>query len=80
MGYLSMIINKMLKNYEERLQSINNKLVFQSRQALIGELFSMIAHQWRQPINKVASILALIQFKLSKKQLDIDFIIDNSTP
>ena len=68
--YLSTIINRMLKNYEKRLQSANEKLVFQSRQALIGELFSMIAHQWRQPINKIASILALLRFGLPRKKMD----------
>ncbi len=67
--YLSTIINRMLKNYEKRIQSTNEKLVFQSRQALIGELFSMIAHQWRQPINKIASILALLRFGLPEKKM-----------
>jgi signal transduction histidine kinase len=49
--------------------------MFQSKQALIGELFSMIAHQWRQPINKIASIVALIRFELENDQIskeDID--------
>lgn len=68
--YLSTVINRMLKNYEKRLTDTNSKLVFQSRQALIGELFSMIAHQWRQPINKIASVLALLRFGLPEKKLN----------
>ena len=67
--YLSMIINRKLKSYEAQLQDANDKLVFQSRQALIGELFSMIAHQWRKPINKIASILALLRFKLIDEKI-----------
>ncbi len=67
--YLSMIINRKLKSYERQIQNANEKLVFQSRQALIGELFSMIAHQWRQPINKVASILALLRYRLDEKKI-----------
>jgi len=67
--YLSMTINRMLRSYEKKLQNANEKLVFQSRQALIGELFSMIAHQWRQPINKIASILALLRFKIPQKDI-----------
>jgi signal transduction histidine kinase len=67
--YLSMTINSKLKSYQHRLHNANEKLIFQSRQALIGELFSMIAHQWRQPINKVASILALLRYKLLKKEI-----------
>ena len=72
--YLSMSINSKLKSYQQRLHNANEKLIFQSRQALIGELFSMIAHQWRQPINKVASILALLRYKLLQKKISYDEI------
>ncbi len=72
--YLSMIINKLLKNYEKKLQSTHHKLVFQSRQALIGELFSMIAHQWRQPLNKIASIMVMLEFNMQNKKLDQDLL------
>jgi signal transduction histidine kinase len=68
--YLSLKVNKMLKRYQFMLEDSNEKLIFQSRQALIGELFSMIAHQWRQPINKVASIVAPIRFNTKDKELD----------
>jgi signal transduction histidine kinase len=68
--YLSLIVNKMLKKYEAMLEESNQKLIFQSRQALIGELFSMIAHQWRQPINKIASIVAPLRFDTKDKKLD----------
>jgi len=72
--YLSLVMNKILKRYEQRLRETNEKLVFQSRQALLGELLPMIAHQWRQPINKIASILALLRFssekRRSEKELD----------
>ena len=76
--YLSTIVNNKLKNYEKQLEESNEKLIFQSRQALIGELFSMIAHQWRQPINKIASIIAPYRFiledeEIDKKELDRDF-------
>jgi len=68
--YLSKVINYRLKNYESRLKETNEKLVFQSRQALLGELLPMIAHQWRQPINKIASIMALLRFSLTEKKID----------
>jgi len=72
--YLSLVMNRMLKRYERKLKETNEKLVFQSRQALLGELLPMIAHQWRQPINKIASILALLRFgkgeKRNSEQLD----------
>jgi signal transduction histidine kinase len=68
--YLSSVINRRLRAYEEQLKESNEKLVFQSRQALIGELLPMIAHQWRQPINKIASILALMRFDFGKGACD----------
>lgn len=72
--YLSYILNDVFKKYEKELANSNDKLIFQSRQALIGELFSMIAHQWRQPINKVASIIALLRFSNHDKELDKKYV------
>ena len=69
--YLSIIINKLLKEYEKKLNDSNEKLIFQSRQAIIGELFSMIAHQWRQPINKIASILLSIRFAIKQEKVSL---------
>jgi len=36
----------------------------QSRLAQAGELLSMISHQWRQPISKIASIASNLRFKI----------------
>jgi signal transduction histidine kinase len=75
--YLSIIINKMLKKYDDQIKSTNDKLIFQSRQALLGDLLPMIAHQWRQPINKIASIIALLRFdeneRKDEKKLDAHY-------
>jgi len=60
--YLSVIINRRLKKYQMQIEDNNNQLIFQSKQALLGELLPMIAHQWRQPINKIASITAILRF------------------
>ncbi len=73
--YLSYIIYKQFRSYEEQINDSHDKMMFRTKQALIGELFSMIAHQWRQPINKIASIVALIRAelhndKIDKKELD----------
>ncbi len=68
--YLSSIVRKRLESYEGQINQNKEKLIFQSKQALIGELFSMIAHQWRQPINKIASIIALLRFDLENDNVD----------
>jgi signal transduction histidine kinase len=75
--YLSYIIYKKFRSYEEQINESHEKMMFRTKQALIGELFSMIAHQWRQPINKIASIVALMRAelqgdKITKKELDLN--------
>lgn len=49
------------------LKEKENLLIKQSRMAAMGEVLSMIAHQWRQPLNAIASNLASIKIKILKK-------------
>ena len=65
------VLNR-LRRYEKKITMNNEKIIFQSRQALLGELLPMIAHQWRQPINKIASVLMRIRFELSNGSPNVD--------
>lgn len=40
----------------EEIQQKDNLMIAQSRQAAMGEMISMIAHQWRQPISVIGMI------------------------
>lgn len=41
------------KRAQKKLQDANELLIAQSRHAAMGEMVSMIAHQWRQPISVI---------------------------
>jgi len=64
--YVTLIINRKLREYKNTLETTNNTIIFQSRKAMLGELLPMIAHQWRQPINKIASVLMKMRFEIAK--------------
>jgi PAS domain S-box-containing protein len=54
-GYVSfkLLINEKIKLQEE-LRNQEELMIAQSRHAAMGEMISMIAHQWRQPISVIA--------------------------
>ena len=62
--WLSTSVYKRLKDYEKSINEKNRDIIFKSRQAMLGELLPMIAHQWRQPLNKISSILMRMRFEI----------------
>ena len=69
---ISRLIYNKLKEYEKSVQFDNSKIIFQSRQALLGELLPMIAHQWRQPLNKIAAVLMRMRFEISSGKQTVE--------
>jgi len=48
------------------------QLLQQSRMAQMGEMISMIAHQWRQPLSAISSTSINLQLKLELNDFDLD--------
>jgi signal transduction histidine kinase len=75
----SKVLNILIKDYEREIKESNEAMFSQSRLAQTGELISMISHQWRQPISKIASIISNLRFQLmmnseiNPQQLDKKF-------
>jgi len=60
--------------FELRLK--DRAMISQNRQASMGEMIGNIAHQWRQPINALAMLLANIQQAYQYSELTPEFLAE----
>lgn len=58
----------------EALVHQQNLVAIRSRQAQMGELLSMIAHQWRQPLTVITSLVGNIQLKAQLGTVDPGYL------
>lgn len=64
------------------LTELKNKeslLLEQSRMAAMGEMISMIAHQWRQPLSSIAAAISNLRFRSNLNKLDKKNLEDKLT-
>ena len=54
----------------KRLEKSQEKILASSRSAAMGEMVSMIAHQWRQPLSLINTIMATLKIKKELEKLD----------
>jgi signal transduction histidine kinase len=55
----------------EKNREKEKQLILQSRMALMGELLSMIAHQWRQPLNVLSIVISKMKLDISMGEIDL---------
>lgn len=74
---IALIISKAyykLLSHHKRHETI---MIQQSKMAAIGEMISFIAHQWRQPLNRLASILMRVRIDVDQKVFDRGSFLKN---
>ena len=70
------IINFVTIQEDVTEQNVKDKLfLMQTRQAQMGEMLSMIAHQWRQPLSIISSLINKERVNIALDQLEIDNIL-----
>ena len=71
---ISMIDRTEVKALEAERSKQDALLLEQSRSAQMGEMMSMVAHQWRQPLNVVNILAAECMYRFSEGSLDQDMM------
>ncbi len=69
-NHLNITLQKSIKKEVEKNRQKDQHLMQQSRLAQMGEMISMIAHQWRQPLAAIGSTSAGINLKAKLNKLD----------
>jgi len=72
-------LNSELIKEREITKLHNEKLLSNSRSAAMGEMISMIAHQWRQPLSLINTLIATMRIKQELDLLDKNTISKSFT-
>ena len=68
-----------VKNEVEKNRQKDNQMLQQSRLAQMGEMISMIAHQWRQPLTAISATAISIKMKAELDKLEKDYVMNQVT-
>ena len=71
---LNMTLDSRIKEEINNRKKQEQLLIQQSKLAEMGEMISMIAHQWRQPLSALSTIIQNIHLRYSLNKLDKEYI------
>ena len=71
---LNATLEDRIKEEIKKNREKDKQLLYQSKLATMGEMISMIAHQWRQPLSAINAITISTKIKLFQREIDREFI------
>jgi PAS domain S-box-containing protein len=75
---LNKTLERRVANEVKKNREMDHRLLQQSRLAQMGEMISMIAHQWRQPLSAISVTSGALSRKAKKQTLDFETSIELS--
>jgi len=75
---LNQTLEDKVKEEVQKNRDKDKQLLQQSRLAQMGEMISMIAHQWRQPLAAISSTSTSLEIKANLNKLDKDMVIQQA--
>jgi len=75
---LNVRLEEKISEEVEKNRQKDKQLIEQSRLAQMGEMLSMIAHQWRQPLNAISFNSAGLELKAQLNKADANTVLDAS--
>lgn len=77
LGALNSTLNDKVDEAVKRYLASEELIIIQARSAIIGEMLSMVAHQWRQPLSIIGMVISKMRIvALSAKVRDEEFLTD----
>jgi len=70
--YLNIHLEKEIQEELEKNRKKEQQMIEQSRLAQMGEMISMIAHQWRQPLGAISSTTINLRMQLELETYDLN--------
>lgn len=79
LGALNSTLNDKVDEAVKRYQASEELIITQARSAIIGEMLSIIAHQWRQPLSIIGMVISKMRIvALNASIKDEEFLADIS--
>ncbi len=76
---LNLSLQQKIDHEIDKSRKKDQQMLEQSRLAQMGEMISMIAHQWRQPLTAISSASAAINLKAKRDKLSSDLAVELSS-